>query len=188
MQVCVPSTPAQVYHMLRRQALRGMRRPLVVMSPKSLLRHPLAVSSMDELANGTFQPAIGEIDDLDPKAVKRVVLCSGKVYYDLLEQRRKKEQKDVAIVRIEQLYPFPHQAVQEALKPYAHVHDFVWCQEEPLNQGAWYCSQHHFREVIPFGASLRYAGRPASASPAVGYLSVHQKQQQDLVNDALNVD
>ncbi len=112
MQVCVPSTPAQVYHMLRRQALRGMRRPLVVMSPKSLLRHPLAVSSMDELANGTFMPAIGEIDELDPQAVKRVVLCSGKVYYDLLEQRRKNEQKDVAIVRIEQLYPFPHQAVQ----------------------------------------------------------------------------
>ena len=133
MQVCVPSTPAQVYHMLRRQALRGMRRPLVVMSPKSLLRHPLAVSSLEELANGTFLPAIGEIDELDPKGVKR-------------------------------------------------------CQEEPLNQGAWYCSQHHFREVIPFGASLRYAGRPASASPAVGYMSVHQKQQQDLVNDALNVE
>ena len=188
MQVCVPSTPAQVYHMIRRQALRGMRRPLVVMSPKSLLRHPLAVSTLDELANGTFMPAIGEIDDLDPQGVKRVVLCSGKVYYDLLEQRRKNDQKDVAIVRIEQLYPFPHQSVQEALKPYAHVHDFVWCQEEPLNQGAWYCSQHHFREVIPFGSALRYAGRPASASPAVGYMSVHQKQQQDLVNDALNVD
>ena len=188
MQVCVPSTPAQVYHMLRRQALRGMRRPLIVMSPKSLLRHPLAVSSLDELANGSFQPAIGEIDALDPQQVKRVVLCSGKVYYDLLEQRRKNEQTDVAIVRIEQLYPFPHKAVQEALQPYAHVHDFVWCQEEPLNQGAWYCSQHHFREVVPFGASLRYAGRPASASPAVGYMSVHLKQQQDLVNDALNVD
>ncbi|EBI5905943.1 2-oxoglutarate dehydrogenase E1 component, partial [Salmonella enterica] len=150
--------------------------------------HPLAVSTLDELANGSFQPAIGEIDELDPKAVKRVVMCSGKVYYDLLEQRRKNDQKDVAIVRIEQLYPFPHKAVQEALQPYAHVHDFVWCQEEPLNQGAWYCSQHHFREVIPFGAALRYAGRPASASPAVGYMSVHQKQQQDLVNDALNVD
>ena len=188
MQVCVPSTPAQVYHMLRRQALRGMRRPLVVMSPKSLLRHPLAISSLDELANGTFLPAIGEIDDLDPKAVKRVVLCSGKVYYDLLEQRRKNEQKDVAIVRIEQLYPFPHQAVQAVLEQYSHVHDFVWCQEEPLNQGAWYCSQHNFREVVPFGASLRYAGRPASASPAVGYMSVHQKQQQALVNDALNID
>lgn len=117
-----------------------------------------------------------------------MVMCSGKVYYDLLEQRRKNDQKDVAIVRIEQLYPFPHKAVQEALKPYAHVHDFVWCREEPLNRGAWYCSQHHFREVIPFGSALRYAGRPASASPAVGYLSVHQKQQQDLVNDALNVD
>ncbi|MDT0174581.1 2-oxoglutarate dehydrogenase E1 component [Enterobacter sp. BRE11] len=187
MQVCVPSTPAQVYHMLRRQALRGMRRPLVVMSPKSLLRHPLAISSLDELANGSFQPAIGEIDALDPQQVKRVVLCSGKVYYDLLEQRRKNEQTDVAIVRIEQLYPFPHKAVQEALKDYAHVQDFVWCQEEPLNQGAWYCSQHHFREVVPFGASLRYAGRPASASPAVGYMSVHQQQQQDLVNDALNL-
>ena len=187
MQVCVPSTPAQVYHMLRRQALRGMRRPLIVMSPKSLLRHPLAISSLDELANGSFQPAIGEIDALDPQQVKRVVLCSGKVYYDLLEKRRKNEQTDVAIVRIEQLYPFPHKAVQEKLQQYAHVHDFVWCQEEPLNQGAWYCSQHHFREVVPFGASLRYAGRPASASPAVGYMSVHQQQQQDLVNDALNV-
>ncbi|WP_342656318.1 2-oxoglutarate dehydrogenase E1 component [Pantoea sp. RSPAM1] len=187
MQVCVPSTPAQVYHMLRRQALRGMRRPLVVMSPKSLLRHPLAISSLDELANGSFQPAIGEIDDLDPQGIKRVVLCSGKVYYDLLEQRRKDEKTDVSIVRIEQLYPFPHQAVQEALKAYSHVQDFVWCQEEPLNQGAWYCSQHHFRDVVPFGATLRYAGRPASASPAVGYMSVHQQQQQDLVNDALNV-
>ncbi|NHB93817.1 2-oxoglutarate dehydrogenase E1 component [Photorhabdus cinerea] len=188
MQVCVPSTPAQVYHMLRRQALRGMRRPLIVMSPKSLLRHPLAISSLDELANGKFQTVIGEADELDPKDVKRVVLCAGKVYYDLLEQRRKNEQTDVAIVRVEQLYPFPHQDVQSALEQYAHVHDFVWCQEEPLNQGAWYCSQHNFREVIPFGASLRYAGRPASASPAVGYTSVHQQQQQELVNDALNVE
>ncbi len=133
--------------MLRRQALRGMRRPLVVMSPKSLLRHPLAVSSLEELANGTFFSAIGEIDDLEPKAVKRVVLCAGKVYYDLLEQRRKNEQKNVAIIRIEQLYPFPHQAVQAVLEKYAYVHDFVWCQEEPLNHGAWYCSKHNFREV-----------------------------------------
>lgn len=188
MQVCVPSTPAQVYHMLRRQALRGMRRPLIVMSPKSLLRHPLAVSSLEELAEGAFQPVIGETDDLEPQQVKRVVLCSGKVYYDLLEQRRKNEQTDIAIVRIEQLYPFPGKVLQEVLKPYSHVQDFVWCQEEPLNQGAWYCSQHHFREAIPAGALLRYAGRPASASPAVGYMSVHQKQQQDLVNDALNVE
>ncbi|MCW2258165.1 2-oxoglutarate dehydrogenase E1 component [Providencia alcalifaciens] len=188
MQVCVPSTPAQVYHMLRRQALRGMRRPLIVMSPKSLLRHPLAVSSLEELANGKFQPVIGEIDEINPKNVKRVVLCSGKVYYDLLEQRRKNEQTDVAIIRIEQLYPFPHEDIQQALAQYAHVKEFIWCQEEPLNQGAWYCSQHNFREAIPAGSSLRYAGRAASASPAVGYTSVHQKQQQALVNDALNIE
>ncbi|MTC58174.1 MULTISPECIES: 2-oxoglutarate dehydrogenase E1 component [Providencia] len=187
MQVCVPSTPAQVYHMLRRQALRDMRRPLIVMSPKSLLRHPLAVSSIDELANGKFQPVISEIDEINPKNVKRVVLCSGKVYYDLLEQRRKNEQTDVAIVRIEQLYPFPHDDIQKVLAQYAHVKDFVWCQEEPLNQGAWYCSQHNFHEAIPAGASLRYAGRAASSSPAVGYNSVHQEQQAALVNDALNI-
>lgn len=188
MQVCVPSTPAQVYHMLRRQALRDMRRPLIVMSPKSLLRHPLAVSSMEELANGKFLPVIGEIDEINPKNVKRVILCSGKVYYDLLEQRRKNEQTDVAIVRIEQLYPFPHEDIQQALAQYAHVKGFVWCQEEPLNQGAWYCSQHNFREAIPAGATLRYAGRAASSSPAVGYTSVHQEQQQALVNDALNIE
>ncbi len=187
-QVCIPSTPAQVYHMMRRQALRGIRRPLIVMSPKSLLRHPLAVSTLDELANGTFQLAIGEIDKLATKQVKRIILCSGKIYYDLLEQRRKNKQTNVAIIRIEQLYPFPHQVMLELLKPYHHVRDFVWCQEEPLNQGAWYCSQHNFREVIPDKAVLRYAGRPASASPAVGYLSVHQKQQQDLINDALYID
>ena len=188
MQVCVPSTPAQVYHMLRRQALRGMRRPLIVMSPKSLLRHPLAVSTLEELASGQFMPAIGEIDPLPAENIRRVVMCSGKVYYDLLEQRRKNGQQDVAILRIEQLYPFPHQVVQELLQPYSHVTDFIWCQEEPLNQGAWYSSQHNFREVVPQGSSLHYAGRPASASPAVGYLSVHQQQQQQLVNDALNVD
>ncbi|MER2908166.1 2-oxoglutarate dehydrogenase E1 component [Morganella morganii] len=188
MQVCVPSTPAQVYHMLRRQALRGMRRPLIVMSPKSLLRHPLAVSSLEELAEGRFEAVIGEADSLNPADVKRVVLCSGKVYYDLLEQRRKNNQTDVAIIRIEQLYPFPHEDIHAILAPFSHVKDFVWCQEEPLNQGAWYCCQHNFRDAVPTGAALRYAGRPASASPAVGYTSVHQQQQQELVNDALNVE
>lgn len=188
MQVCVPSTPAQVYHMLRRQALRGMRRPLIVMSPKSLLRHPLAVSELDELANGKFLPVIGEMDDLKPADVKRVVMCSGKVYYDLLEQRRANEQNNVAIIRIEQLYPFPHEDIAQILAPYAHVKEFIWCQEEPLNQGAWYCSQHNFRDAIPAGATLRYAGRPASASPAVGYTSVHQEQQKALVEDALKVE
>ncbi|WP_116472812.1 2-oxoglutarate dehydrogenase E1 component [Zobellella maritima] len=187
MQVCVPTTPAQVFHMLRRQVLRPMRRPLVVMTPKSLLRHPLAVSELETLASGSFQNAIGEIDDLDPKGVKRVVLCSGKVYYDLLEARRKNEQTDVAIIRIEQLYPFPQEEVAAILADYQHVQDFVWCQEEPQNQGAWYCSQHHFWAAIPAGANLRYSGRAASASPAVGYTSVHLQQQKALVEDALTL-
>ena len=187
MQVCIPSTPAQVYHMLRRQAIRKMRRPLIGISPKSLLRHPLAVSSLDELVNGTFQTVIGEIDNIDPKQVKRVVLCSGKVYYDLLEQRRENNQTDVAIIRIEQLYPYPHEDVKKALEPYAHVTDYVWCQEEPLNQGAWYCSKHNFDSSLPEHVKLKYAGRPASASPAVGYMSLHTKQQKQLVEDALTL-
>ncbi len=187
-QVCIPSTPAQVYHMLRRQTIRPMRRPLIVMSPKSLLRHPLAVSELDELANGSFQNAIGEVDKLDPAQVKRVVMCSGKVYFDLLEHRRKSELTDVAIIRIEQLYPFPHDEIAVIFKEYQHVEQFVWCQEEPQNQGAWYASQHHFWEAIPQNAKLRYAGRAASASPAVGYMSVHVKQQQALIEDALIVE
>jgi len=188
MQVCVPSTPAQVYHMLRRQVIRSMRRPLIVMSPKSLLRHPLAVSSLDELASGTFLNAIGEVDELNPEAVTRVVLCSGKVYYELLEKRRAEELNHIAIIRIEQLYPFPTDEVNDLLEQYAHVTDFIWCQEEPQNQGAWYCSQHHFRTVLPDGATLHYAGRAASASTAVGYMSLHVKQQKALVNEALGFD
>ncbi|MCE0494554.1 2-oxoglutarate dehydrogenase E1 component [Vibrio salinus] len=187
-QVVVPSTPAQVYHMLRRQVVRPMRRPLIVMSPKSLLRHPQCVSSLDDLVDGTFLPAIGEVDDIDPKSVKRVVFCAGKVYYDLLEKRRSNEQDDVVIVRIEQLYPFPLEHVREVIASYTNVEDYVWCQEEPQNQGAWYSSQHNFRAAIPDGAILKYAGRPASASPAVGYMSVHMKQQKALVEDALTIE
>ena len=186
-QVCVPSTPAQVYNMLRRQVVRPMRKPLIVMSPKSLLRHPLAVSSLEELAEGKFHNVIGEIDDIDPKNVKRVVMCSGKVYYDLLDQRRKNEQTDVAIIRLEQLYPFPQEECAKVVAQYSHVTDWVWCQEEPQNQGAWYCSQHHFWSAIPNGAKLSYAGRNASASPAVGYISVHNQQQKELVDDALTI-
>nr|WP_297349049.1 2-oxoglutarate dehydrogenase E1 component [uncultured Glaciecola sp.] len=186
-QVCVPSTPAQVYNMLRRQAVRPMRRPLIVMSPKSLLRHPLAVSSMEELAAGVFYNVIDEVDEIDPQHVKRVVMCSGKVYYDLLDQRRKNEQNDVAIIRIEQLYPFPQEEFKAIMARYEHVTDWVWCQEEPQNQGAWYCSQHHFWQSIPQGSNLTYAGRKASASPAVGYVSVHNQQQKALVEDALTI-
>lgn len=188
MQVCIPSTPAQVFNMLRRQVVRPMRRPLVVMSPKSLLRHPLAVSSLEELATGVYHNVIDEIDDIDPNNVERVVFCSGKVFYELLEQRRKNEQTNVAIIRIEQLYPFPEQELQKVLEKYQHVKQFVWCQEEPQNQGAWYCSQHHFRQAIPEGTYLTYAGRNASAAPAVGYMSLHVKEQQALVAEALNVE
>ena len=186
-QVCVPSTPAQVFNMLRRQVVRPMRKPLIVMSPKSLLRHPLAVSSLEELSEGKFHNVIGEIDDIDPKDVKRVVMCSGKVYYDLLDQRRKNEQNDVAIVRLEQLYPFPQEECAKVVAQYSHVKDWVWCQEEPQNQGAWYCSQHHFWQAIPEGAKLTYAGREASSSPAVGYVSVHNQQQKALIEDALTI-
>lgn len=187
MQVCVPSTPAQVYHMLRRQVVRPMRRPLVVMSPKSLLRHPLAVSSLEELADGCFQNIIGELDSLDSSKVDRVVFCSGKVYFELLEKRRKENMTNVAILRVEQLYPFPHEEMVAALSEYQAVTDFVWCQEEPQNQGAWYSSQHHFWNAIPAGARLTYAGREASAAPACGYPSLHAEQQESLVNSALKL-
>ncbi len=186
-QVCVPSTPAQVYNMLRRQSVRPMRKPLIVMSPKSLLRHPLAVSSLDELANGVFQNVIDEQDEIAPKKVKRVVMCSGKVYYDLLEQRRKNEQDNIAIIRVEQLYPYPAEEMAKVVEKYKHVKDWVWCQEEPQNQGAWYCTQHNFWQSVPKDAKLTYAGRNASASPAVGYVSVHNQQQKALIEDALTI-
>ncbi|MDO3382082.1 2-oxoglutarate dehydrogenase E1 component [Gilvimarinus algae] len=188
-QVCIPTTPAQVFHMLRRQAIRPMRRPLVVMSPKWILRHPLATSSLEDLAHGSFQNVIGE-QDLDPSKVKRAVLCSGKVYYHLLEERNKREQDDVALIRLEQLYPFPEEELKAALAPYANVKDIMWCQEEPMNQGAWYASQHHMRRVVydlnP-NLYLGYVGRDPSAAPAAGYASVHLEEQKRFVNEALSV-
>lgn len=190
MQVCVPTTPAQVYHMLRRQVIRPLRKPLVVLTPKSLLRHKLAVSTLEELAEGSFQTVIGEIDSLDPKKVERMILCSGKVYYDLLEKRRAEGREDIAIVRIEQLYPFPEEDLTEALAPYKNLKHVVWCQEEPMNQGAWYCSQHHMRRVTSAHKRtlfLEYAGRDASAAPACGYASMHAEQQEKLLQDAFTV-
>ncbi len=188
-QVCVPSTPAQVYHMLRRQALRNLRKPLVVMSPKSLLRHKAAVSTLEQLADGHFQTVIGEVDDtIKPESVQRAVLCSGKVYYDLIEHRTAEEIKNVAIIRIEQLYPFPEEALQQALAPYTNLEDVVWCQEEPMNQGAWYSSQHHMRNVVAKHNPdnyLGYTGRDASASPAAGYMKLHLEQQKRFIDDAL---
>lgn len=187
-QICIPSTPAQIYHMLRRQVLRNIRRPLIVMSPKSLLRHPLAISSLDDMANGEFQLVIGEIDNnIKPQKVKRVILCSGKIYYDLLEERRKRLQKEISIIRIEQLYPFPTEILKDILSPYTHVQDFIWCQEEPQNQGAWYYSQNNLCNIVSSKTILSYVGRPASASTAVGYLTLHKKQQKELIDNALTI-
>ena len=187
-QVCVPTTPAQVFHMLRRQVKRPLRKPLIVMTPKSLLRHKLAVSSLEELCEGSFQTVIGEQEALDPEQVERVVLCSGKVYYDLLQKRQEDGLEHTAIVRIEQLYPFPEEELAAALAPYAKLKTIAWCQEEPMNQGAWYPSQHHMRRVIMQHDKklyLEYAGRNASAAPAAGYLSMHLEQQERLVKQAL---
>ncbi len=185
MQVCVPTTAAQIFHLLRRQMLMSCRRPLVVMSPKSLLRHHAAQSRMDELTDGHFQMVIPEADPLQDDEVKRVVLCSGKVYYDLLEQRRQQQRGDVAIIRIEQLYPFPTALTAEQVRRYPNAGTFIWCQEEPMNQGAWYSSQHHMRDAIGRQNYLEYAGRPSLAAPAVGYMALHIKQQKELVQAAL---
>ena len=183
-QVCVPTTPAQVYHLLRRQMVRPYRKPLVVMSPKSLLRHKEAVSSLAELAEGRFHNVIGEVEKLDAKKVRRVILCSGKIYYELAAYRREHKIADVAIVRFEQLYPFPHDDFKAAIAPYRNVREVIWCQEEPQNQGAWYRLRAYFRADMPESAVLAYAGRPVSASPAVGYMSKHVAQQKQLVEDA----
>jgi len=185
MLVCVPSTPAQAFHMLRRQLHMTTRKPLVVMSPKSLLRHKLAVSSLDELANGQFQRLIPDTTATANK-VKRVVLCSGKVYYDLLEAVQKQAITDVALVRVEQLYPFPRTELTAELKRFAAATEIIWCQEEPQNQGAWYQIQHHLRACLQPKQALAYAGRPSSPSPAVGHMADHLRELQEFLAAALS--
>lgn len=184
MLVCVPTTPAQAFHMIRRQMRMSTRKPLVVMTPKSLLRHKLAVSTLEELADGEFQHLIPDAK-ADPKQVKRVVACSGKVYYDLLEDQTKRGQDDVAILRVEQLYPFPRELLSAELKRYSNATDLVWCQEEPQNQGAWYQIKHHLQACLADGQSLHYAGRARSPSPAAGHFAEHVEEQVKLVADAL---
>ncbi len=185
MQVFVPSTPAQIFHLLRKQVLRPYRTPLVVMSPKSLLRHKLAVSTLDDLAKGQLQLVIGEIDDIAPEKVRKVIMCSGKVYYELLEKRREQQQKDIAIIRLEQLYPFPEHELKQALALYSKAKTVVWCQEEPKNQGAWYIMYDRFIACLPKSATLEYAGREPMAAPSGGYSALHKKQQVALIKDAL---
>ena len=187
MEVCVPTTPAQIFHLLRRQMLRKQRKPLIVFTPKSLLRHKDAISSMDLLARDTFHRVIGEVDQLDAKKVTRVLLCSGKVYYDLLAARREREIKNIAIVRIEQLYPFPDTSFAAELAKYPNAKEIVWCQEEPRNQGAWYwfSSRQHLARSVGAKQELLLVSRPAAASPAVGYLAKHNAQLKALIESAL---
>jgi len=187
LQVCYPTTPAQYFHLLRRQVRPGMERPLIVMTPKSLLRLPAAASTIDDLANGGFKPVIDDAEIADAQAVKRIVLCSGKVYYDLVEARKKSPEPRVAIVRVEQFYPFPLSAMREILAHYPHAHELVWAQEEPQNMGGWTFMQERLENILSRCERPRYVGRSASASPATGSYSIHQKEQAQLVAEALSV-
>jgi 2-oxoglutarate dehydrogenase E1 component len=185
MTVCVPSTPAQMYHMLRRQILRSLRKPLIVMTPKSLLRHELSVSSLEDLANGEFATVIDEMDKLPAANVKRVVLSSGKVYFDLLKARRAANLTDVALVRVEQLYPYPVAETEAVLAKYPNAREVVWCQEEPQNQGAWYQIRHRLQTLVG-KRELLYAGRPPAAAPATGITKIHDAEQRGLIEAALS--
>jgi 2-oxoglutarate dehydrogenase E1 component len=184
MQVCVPSTPAQMYHMIRRQILRSLRKPLIVMTPKSLLRHELSVSTLEDLANGEFSNVIDEIDKVTPANVRRVVLSSGKVYFDLLKARRATNNAEVALVRVEQLYPFPVPEMEAVLAKYPNAREVVWCQEEPQNQGAWYQIRHRLATLVG-KRELLYAGRAPAAAPATGIGKVHEAEQRGLIEAAL---
>jgi 2-oxoglutarate dehydrogenase E1 component len=185
MQVCIPSTPGQMFHMLRRQMLRSLRKPLIVMTPKSLLRHELSVSSLAELTGGRFQRIIDEVDDVPPADVRRVVFCSGKVYFDLLRARRAQTAHNVALVRIEQLYPFPVEEYQQIMARYAQASELVWCQEEPQNQGAWYQIRHRLQELAG-NKPVYYAGRAPASAPATGLAKLHETEQQRVVQAALS--
>ncbi len=192
MHICIPSTPAQLYHLLRYQALIKPCRPLIIITPKSLLFNKKVVSSFNELTKNKFYPVIDDcykLNNFSFKRVQRVIMCSGKVYYDLANEREKKQILNIAIIRIEQFYPFPEKTLRKILFPYfqVHVKDFIWCQEEPENQGAWRYIYKYIREIIPSFATLNYVGRDASASPAVGYFYIHNIQQKKLINKALNV-
>lgn len=187
MQVCTPTTPAQIFHLLRRQMLRNYRKPLIVMTPKSLLRHKLAVSELKDLTDGKFHNVIPEVDQLVPEKVTRVVICCGKIYYDLLQKRRDQQLDHVAIIRVEQLYPFPKKTLTKILARYSQANKVIWCQEEPQNQGVWFSSQHNMQDCLRPDQSLQYAGRGFAASPAAGSIYLHAKQQEELVEQALGI-
>jgi 2-oxoglutarate dehydrogenase E1 component len=184
-QVCVPSTPAQMFHLLRRQMLQPTRKPLVVMTPKSLLRSKAATSKLKFLTGGRFQQVIGDRGPGDPEEIKRVVFCAGKVYYDLAEKRDAENIRQVAVMRAEQLYPFPEDDLRGFVNEFPNATEVIWCQEEPKNQGAWYQIRHHLQACVTEQHELKYVGRPPSASPAVGYHAVHVQEQRALVDEAI---
>jgi 2-oxoglutarate dehydrogenase E1 component len=186
-EVCYPSNAAQIFHLLRRQMLRPQRKPLVVFTPKSLLRHKDATCSLKDLAGGTFETVIGEVDEVDAKKVKRVVACSGKIYFELAAARREHKVADVALLRVEQLYPFDDRRFIEEVKKFPKATEIVWCQEEPENQGAWYSKAHRLNASLQKGQTLSVVSRPACASPAVGYASRHAQEQKDVVERALGL-
>jgi 2-oxoglutarate dehydrogenase complex dehydrogenase (E1) component-like enzyme len=185
LQVCYPTTPAQYFHLLRRQVRPGMERPLVVMTPKSLLRLPAASSAIDELATGGFRPLIDDAEITDRDAVKKIVLCSGKLYYDLIEARKKTQDRSVAVVRLEQFYPFPVTGIRETLAGYPNAAQLVWAQEEPQNMGGWTFIHERLENLLPGCERSQYVGRSSSASPATGSYSIHQKEQAELIAEAL---
>ncbi|MET3494560.1 2-oxoglutarate dehydrogenase E1 component [Variovorax boronicumulans] len=184
MQVVQPTTASQIFHVLRRQMVRNLRKPLIILTPKSLLRNKDATSPLSEFTKGSFQTVIPDSKGLKAEKVKRLIACSGKVYYDLAKKREEQGTEDVAIIRVEQLYPFPHKAFAAEVKKYPNLVDVVWCQDEPQNQGAWFFVQHYIHENMQDGQKLGYSGRAASASPAVGYSHLHQEQQKALVDGA----
>lgn len=184
-EVCYPSNASQIFHLLRRQMVRKQRKPLIVMTPKSLLRNPMATCSLDDLATGTFQTIIGEIDKVEAKKVTRIIACAGKVYFDLLNARRERKLDNIALLRVEQLYPFDDKRFDEELAKYPNVKEIVWAQEEPLNQGAWYAKAHRLQLALKKGQTLHVAARPAASAPAVGYLAKHNEQQKAVIDAAL---
>ena len=183
----MPSTPSQIFHLMRRQALRKMRRPLVVITPKSLLRLPEASSTLNEFTDGKFHCVID--DDLDKTKIKRLVLCSGKIFYDIKKERDARNIEDIALLRLEQLYPFPYHELRDMLQEYSHVSEFIWCQEEPKNQGAWFSQRHRLERVLELSGinhKFELISRPPASAPAVGLMKLHLQQQKELVDNVLS--